>query len=247
MASQSASQSMGNITSTNRDAVVYVVDDDAAVRGALSNLFRSVDLSVETFSSAEDFLAAKRPDTPSCLILDVRLRNQNGLAFHQQLKTSEPHLPVIFMTGHGDIEMSVKAMKDGALDFFAKPFREQDMLDAVSRALAQDAKRLKEERAMASLRLTFESLSSREKEVLRFVLAGLMSKQIAGEMGLSEITVKVHRGHIMRKMNSRSMPDLVRKAEMLGVKPHNADSAETDEAGRTAISRHPLPQTTNET
>ncbi|WP_087725152.1 response regulator transcription factor [Pandoraea sp. PE-S2T-3] len=202
------------------DGVVYVVDDDAGVRRALATLMRSVDLKVETFASAQDFLEYARPLVPSCLVLDVRLRGTNGLAFHQDIVHSGIQLPVVFITGHGDIEMSVKAMKGGAADFFTKPFRDQDMLDAISQALARDRARLAVESSQAELRLLYGSLSAREKEVMGYVLSGLLNKQIAARMGLSEITVKVHRGQVMRKMLARSIPDLVRKADALGVRPH---------------------------
>jgi FixJ family two-component response regulator len=202
------------------NAVVYVVDDDATVRRALSTLLRSVDIHVETFSSPEDFLRHVHTPVPSCLILDVRLRNKNGLAFQQEIAQQGLRMPVVFMTGHGDIEMSVKAMKAGASDFFAKPFRDQDMLDAIGQVLAQDAVRLESNAALAGLRASYTTLSPREKEVMPFVLAGLLNKQIASEMKLSEITVKVHRGQVMRKLNARSLPDLVRKAEALGIQPH---------------------------
>ncbi|CAN7538150.1 response regulator transcription factor [Caballeronia sp. 15711] len=206
--------------STRRDtSAVYIVDDDAAIRRALATLMRSVDLRVETFASSEEFLRHPRTEGPSCLILDVRLRGKNGLTVHQELINSGMRIPVVFMTGHGDIEMSVKAMKAGATDFFAKPFRDQDMLDAIGKALASDAMRLEADAAIAKLRSMHDSLSPREKEVLVFVLSGLLNKQIAAEMNLSEITVKVHRGHVMRKLNASSMPDLVRKAESLGIQP----------------------------
>lgn len=207
----------------SRDAVVYIVDDDSGVRRALLTLMRSVDLKAEAFGSAEEFLTAPKQGRPSCLILDVRLRNKNGLVFHQEILTSGIKIPVVFMTGHGDIEMSVKAMKAGAMDFLAKPFRDQDMLDAVTQALGKDAARLDAEKAVSLLQKSYDSLSAREKEVMRYVLSGLMNKQIASELNLSEITVKVHRGHIMHKMDARSMPDLVRKAESLGIKPHGCE------------------------
>lgn len=207
--------------SDKHEAVVYVVDDEASVRRALATLMRSVDMQVETFSSPEEFLQYPRPQVPSCLILDVRLRNKNGLTFQQEIVQSGLRMPVVFMTGHGDIEMTVKAMKAGAMDFFAKPFRDQDMLDAIGQALARDAARLDSERAVAELRALYQTLSPREKEVVPFILAGLLNKQIAAEMDLSEITVKVHRGQVMRKLNARSLPDLVRKAEALGIKPHD--------------------------
>ncbi|VVD77521.1 response regulator transcription factor [Pandoraea commovens] len=201
--------------------IVYVVDDDAGVRRALATLMRSVDLQVETFASAQDFLAYARPDLPSCLVLDVRLRGTNGLTFHRDIVHSGIKLPVVFITGHGDIEMSVKAMKGGAADFFAKPFRDQDMIDAITQALVKDRARIADESSRSTLRLLYESLSTREKEVMTYVLSGLLNKQIAAQMGLSEITVKVHRGQLMRKMLARSIPDLVRKAELLGVQAFN--------------------------
>jgi FixJ family two-component response regulator len=207
--------------SDKHEAVVYVVDDEAPVRRALATLMRSVDMHVETFSSPEEFLQHPRPPVPSCLILDVRLRNKNGLTFQQEIVQSGLRMPVVFMTGHGDIEMTVKAMKAGAMDFFAKPFRDQDMLDAIGQALARDAARLDSERAVAELQALYQTLSPREKEVVPFILAGLLNKQIAAEMNLSEITVKVHRGQVMRKLNARSLPDLVRKAETLGIEPHD--------------------------
>jgi FixJ family two-component response regulator len=200
-------------------SVIYVVDDDKGIRLALDLLLRSVGLRVETFESPDEFLQFPHSAGPSCLILDVRLRGKSGMAFHQEIVNSGMRIPVVFMTGHGDIEMGVKAMKAGALDFFAKPFKDQDMLDAVAHALARDSERLAAEAALAGLRAAYQSLSPREKEVMGFVLSGLLNKQIASEMNLSEITVKVHRGQVMRKMNARSMPDLVRKAESLGIKP----------------------------
>jgi FixJ family two-component response regulator len=204
--------------------VVYVVDDDKAIRQALSTLMRSVGLRVETFESPEEFLQFPFFAGPACLILDVRLRGKSGIAFHQEIVSSGMHIPVVFMTAHGDIEMGVKAMKAGAHDFFPKPFKDQDMLDAVERALARDSERLAADAAMADLRASYQSLSPREKEVMAFVLSGLLNKQIASEMNLSEITVKVHRAQAMRKMNARSMPDLVRKAESLGIKPQQSSS-----------------------
>jgi FixJ family two-component response regulator len=201
-------------------SVIYVVDDDKGVRRALEMLLRSVGLRVETFESPDEFLRFPRSAGPCCLILDVRLRGKSGMAFHQEIVNSGMRIPVVFMTGHGDIEMGVKAMKAGALDFFAKPFKDQDMLDAVARALARDSERLAAEAALSGLRASYQSLSPREKEVMSFVLSGLLNKQIASEMNLSEITVKVHRGQVMRKMNARSMPELVRMAESLGIEPY---------------------------
>ena len=200
--------------------VVYVVDDDKGIRRALEMLMRSVDLRVETFESPDEFLRFPRSAGPSCLILDVRLRGKSGMAFHQEIVNSGMRIPVLFITGHGDIEMGVKAMKAGAHDFFAKPFKDQDMLDAVTHALARDRERLAAEAVLADLRASYHALSPREKEVMGFVLSGLLNKQIASEMSLSEITVKVHRGQVMRKMNARSVPDLVRMAESLGVEAY---------------------------
>jgi FixJ family two-component response regulator len=200
--------------------VVYVVDDDESIRLALSDLLLSTGLHVETFGSSQEFLAFARCDVPSCLILDVRLRGESGLTFQEEIRKSGLHMPIVFMTGHGDIEMSVKAMKAGALDFFAKPFRDQDMLDAVSQALLRDTQRLAAERSIGALRACYDSLTPREREIIQFVVAGLLNKQIASEMNLSEITVKAHRGQAMKKMAARSVADLVRKAEALGIEPH---------------------------
>ena len=199
--------------------IVYVVDDDEGMRNALRNLLRSVGFAVETFGSVHDFLDFPRKPVPSCLILDVRLPGESGLAFQQDMSRNGLRMPVLFMSGHGDIEMSVKAMKAGALNFFPKPFREQDLLDAVNDALARDSERLAAERSLASLGEAYESLTPREREVMTFVIAGLMNKQIAARMNLSEITVKIHRGQMMKKMAARSLPDLVRKAQALGVEP----------------------------
>jgi FixJ family two-component response regulator len=206
-------------SSAGRDRrVVYIVDDDDLVRGALIGLLRSIDLEVHAFASTDEFLAAPKRANPSCLVLDVRLRGQSGIAFQKSLaETGQPHMPIIFMTGHGDIAMTVKAMKAGAMDFLSKPFRDQDMIDAVIAALDCDAKRLETDRSLHDLRACWESLTPREREVLQHVAAGLMNKQIAGNMGIAEITTKIHRGQAMRKMNTRSVADLVRKMEALGV------------------------------
>ena len=200
------------------EAMVFVVDDDESMREALRSLFRSVSLKVETFGSAADLLRSKLPDVASCLVLDVRLPGLSGLDFQAELAKANIHIPIIFMTGHGDIPMSVQAMKAGAVDFLTKPFRDQDMLDAVAAALERDRKRRQDEHRVADLRLRLDGLTEREREVMGLVTAGLMNKQIAGELGLSEITVKIHRGHVMRKMAARSLADLVRMAEVLGVR-----------------------------
>ncbi|WP_158937304.1 response regulator transcription factor [Burkholderia sp. S171] len=200
-------------------AIVYVIDDDESARRALSGLLRSVDLAVETFASSQEFLARTKPAGPSCLILDVRLRGENGLEFQDSMTRSNLYMPVVFITGHGDIAMTVKAMKAGAQDFLSKPFRDQDLLDAVDHALAKDRKRLQAAHSISSLRMSYESLTPREREVVGFVLAGLLNKQIASEMSISEVTVKMHRGQAMKKMAARSVADLIRKTQSLGVEP----------------------------
>ncbi|MGF6771904.1 FixJ family two-component response regulator [Paraburkholderia sp. GAS199] len=200
-------------------SVVYIIDDDEDVRQSLGSLLRSVGHRVEVFSSPLEFVASKRENIPCCLILDVRLQGESGLAFQQVIAGIAPHIPILFITGYPDVEMSVKAMKAGAMDFFSKPFREQDMLDAVTQALRRDAERLLVESSTAELRSRYESLTPKERDVLEFVLAGLLNKQIADEMHVSEITIKLHRGQVMRKMAVRSVVELVRHAQTLGVKP----------------------------
>jgi FixJ family two-component response regulator len=204
--------------------IAFVVDDDESVREALRSLFRSVSLRVETFGSAADFLRSELPDVASCLVLDVRLPGLSGLDFQAELAKANIHIPIIFMTGHGDIPMSVQAMKAGAVDFLTKPFRDQDMLDAVAAAIERDRGRRKDEQRLSDVRARFDGLTEREREVMGLVTAGLMNKQIAGELGLSEITVKIHRGHVMRKMAARSLADLVRMAEVLGVRRSRPES-----------------------
>jgi len=198
--------------------LVFVVDDDPSLRNALTNLFRSVGLRAEVFGSAPELLRSKLPDVPSCLVLDVRLPGISGLDFQTELAKANIRIPIIFMTGHGDIPMTVRAMKAGAVDFLSKPFRDQDMLDAVATAIERERKRRKDEKIISDLRALFDSLTPREQQVLALVAAGLMNKQIAAEISLAEITVKIHRGHVMRKMGARSLADLVRMAEMLGVR-----------------------------
>ncbi|CAB3809147.1 Response regulator protein TmoT [Paraburkholderia ultramafica] len=205
-------------------SVVYVIDDDESMRLALRGLLRSVGLLVETFGSTREFLAFPKLDAPSCLILDIRLHGESGLTFQRELTSSGLRMPILFITGYADVEMSVRAMKAGAVDFFPKPFRDQDMLDAVAEALARDGQRLASEHQLAALRSVYGSLTSREKEVMAFVVAGLMNKQIAAQMNLSEITVKIHRGQVMKKMEARSVPDLVRKAEALGAQTYRTEA-----------------------
>lgn len=198
-------------------SVVLIVDDDPSIRTALVRLFKSVGFQTAAFASAPDMLESTFPDAPSCLVLDVRLPGQSGLDFQAELINRNFRIPIIFMTGHGDIPMTVRAMKAGAIDFLPKPFRDQDMLDAVAKAIQHDRKRRDEEKAMAGLRAQYASLTPREREILALVVAGLMNKQVAAEIGIAEITVKIHRGHIMRKMGAKSVADLVRMAEVLGV------------------------------
>jgi FixJ family two-component response regulator len=199
-------------------SVVFVVDDDAAVREAIESLLRSVDLQVATFGSAAEFLRSKLPDVPGCLVLDVRLPGLSGLDFQTELAKAGIQIPIIFISGYGDIPMTVRAMKAGAVEFLTKPFREQDMLDAVQVALGRDRDRREQDKKTFELRKLFDSLTSREQEVMGFVTSGLMNKQIAAEIGVSEITVKVHRGNVMRKMGARSLAELVRIADTLGVR-----------------------------
>ncbi|VVO22962.1 Response regulator protein TmoT [Pseudomonas fluorescens] len=205
----------------SKDSIVFVVDDDASIRDALSSLLRSAGIRVETFASTAEFLQQPKTNGASCLVLDVRLQGNSGLDFQRQLVESNANIPIIFITGHGDIEMSVKAMKAGAVDFLAKPFREQDLLDAVSAALQADIRRREIEQQLSDLHTNYQSLTVREKEVMALAAKGLMNKQIAGQMNLSEITVKIHRAHAMKKMHAKSFADLVRMAQSLGI-GHNS-------------------------
>ncbi|MBU0583219.1 MAG: response regulator [Alphaproteobacteria bacterium] len=197
--------------------MVYIVDDDADLRDALSNLFRSVGLPVGVFGSATEFMESQLAEVPSCLVLDIRLPGVSGLDFQTQLIRAGIGMPIVFMTGHADVPMSVRAMKAGAIDFLTKPFRDQDMLDAVYSAIEVDRKRRQADADVAGLNELYDSLTKREREVMQLVTRGLMNKQIAGELGLSEITVKIHRGNVMRKMAVRSVADLVRAAERLEI------------------------------
>jgi FixJ family two-component response regulator len=205
-------------TASAREPIVFVVDDDASVRRALTNLFQSVGLTVEVFGSAPELLQGKLPDVASCLVLDIRLPGLSGLDFQSELTKANINIPIIFMTGHGDIPMSVRAMKGGAVDFLTKPFRDQDILDAVATAIERDRNRRESDKVLTQLQGRFDILTPREREVLALVSSGLMNKQVAAELGLAEITVKLHRGHIMRKMGAKSLADLVRMAETLGIR-----------------------------
>jgi len=210
-----------------KEPIVFVIDDDASMRRALTNLFQSVGLKVEVFGSASEMLQSKLPDVASCLVLDIRLPGLSGLDFQTELAKANIHIPIIFMTGHGDIPMTVRAMKGGAVDFLTKPFRDQDMLDAVVMAIERDRKRRQGEKIVANLQVLFETLTTREREVLALVASGLMNKQIAAEIGLAEITVKIHRGHIRKKMGARSLADLLRMAETLGIRRAKPSGVQT--------------------
>ena len=200
------------------ESVVLVVEDDASIRNALRRLFSSVGQQVQSFGSAAELLQAELPDVPSCLILDIRLPGRSGLDLQAELAKAGTAMPIIFMTGHGDISMSVQAMKAGALDFLTKPFRDQDMLDAVASAIELDRARRADAKALAVLQTHFDALTGRERDVMALATNGLMNKQIAWELGLSEMTVKMHRGHVMRKMGARSIAELVRMADGLKVR-----------------------------
>jgi FixJ family two-component response regulator len=199
------------------DAMVFVVDDDAPMRESLKNLIRSVGLRVELFASAQEFLRSNRPDRPSCLVLDVRLPGLSGLDLQRRTGDAGIEIPIVFITGHGDIPMSVRAMKAGAVEFLTKPFRDQDLLDAIQQALERDGKARDQRAALEELRSRFASLTSQEREVMKRVVAGLLNKQIGAELGTSETTVKVHRHQVMEKMGAGSVPELVRMADRLGV------------------------------
>ena len=198
--------------------VVFVVDDDASVREALGSLIRSIGLRVEAFASAQEFFGAKRPDVACCLILDVRLPGVSGLDFQAELTKAKIQIPIIFITGHGDIPMSVKAMKAGAVEFLTKPFRDQDLLDAIQVALDRAQASHANEKALSELRAKFATLTPREQEVMAWVTGGLLNKQVAAEIGVTEITVKVHRGKVTRKMGAKSLADLVKMADILGIR-----------------------------
>jgi len=197
------------------EPTIIVVDDDPGIRESLHGLLRSVGLQVKALASVPEFLKEGRPEGPACLVLDVRLPGRSGLDFQRDLSAANVHLPIIFITGYGDIPMSVQAIKGGAIEFLTKPFRDQELLDAIQLGLARDRAWLEEAKAMAALRSRFETLTPREREVMALVVTGRLNKQIAYDIGISEITVKVHRGQVMRKMNAASLPDLARMADKL--------------------------------
>jgi FixJ family two-component response regulator len=198
--------------------VVFVIDDDASVRTAISSLIRSVGLRVEVFASVSEFLAHKRSSTTSCIILDVRLPGVSGLEFQSELAKANSEIPIIFITGHGDIPMTVKAMKAGAVEFLTKPFRDQDLLDAIQVGLERARVKEEKDRAVSDIKRNFSTLTRREQEVMAWITGGLLNKQVAAEIGVTEITVKVHRGSVMRKMAAKSFADLVRMADLLGIR-----------------------------
>jgi FixJ family two-component response regulator len=204
---------------TEKPPIVYVVDDDVSIRNALKSLIRSVGLRVELFGSSREFLQAQRPDAPSCLILDVRLPGESGLDLQRELADANIHVPIIFITGHGDIAMSVRAKKAGAVEFLTKPFRDQDLLDAVQVALERDRTRRVQEAEVTILRERFESLTPGERKVLHLVVSGRLNIQIAAAIGTSEATVKAHRSELMKKMDAASTADLVRMSEKMGIAP----------------------------
>ncbi|WP_223507323.1 response regulator transcription factor [Pseudomonas sp. GL-RE-29] len=201
------------------EPIVFIVDDDAPLRESLGSLLRSIGLRVELFGSVDEFMKYNRPETASCMVLDVRLQGSSGLDFQNELAAHGINVPIVFITGHGDIAMTVRAMKAGAVDFLTKPFREQDLIDAVCAAHARDKQRRESERYADQLRARHQTLSAREQTVMALAASGLMNKQIAGEIGLSEITVKIHRGQAMRKMGARSFADLVRMSEVISAQP----------------------------
>jgi FixJ family two-component response regulator len=210
---------------TEAQPTIVVIDDDPDVRGSLGGLLRSVGLQVRLMASVAEFLKTGRPDGPTCLILDVRLPGRSGLDFQRELSAANIHIPIIFITGHGDIPMTVQAMKGGAIEFLTKPFRDHDMLEAVQLGLARDRAWRENDKALAVLRARYDTLTPREREVMAVVVTGRLNKQIAGDIGISEITVKIHRGQVMRKMQASSLPDLARMADRLKLARENSQTS----------------------
>ncbi|UVO35967.1 response regulator transcription factor [Bradyrhizobium arachidis] len=220
------SRGQGRHAEASTKAIVFVVEDDISMRRSLANLFQSVGLEVVAFGSAREMLQSTMPDVTSCLVLDVRLPGLSGLDYQTELARLNIHIPIIFITGHGDIPMSVRAMKGGAVDFLSKPFRDQELLDAVVAATERDRKRREAQRTVANLKSLFETLSPREQAVMKLVATGLMNKQVAAELGLAEITVKIYRGHVMKKMRARSLADLIRMSETLGISANHTEQTQ---------------------
>ena len=214
--------SVGTRSEQLPDSLVYVIDDDESIRGALTSLLMSVGIEVRAFESADEFLAVKMPDVPSCLILDIRLRGESGLTLQQEAFKESIRFPIVFLTGHGDIGMTVKAMKAGAFDFMTKPFKDQDLLDTIAAALKRDAELRRQARLVAGIRQAYDSLTAREREVIGLVAEGLLNKQIADLLCLSEVTVKIHRAQAMHKLNARSVAELIKKLQQVQPIPQSA-------------------------